>query len=415
MYGARIALGVLALVVGAGTASAGPREVMEPRYHRAGHGGGGSSGGVNGPFTPGQVVHAYGIDLLRTSGGLGSDGTPQGAVSTIAIVDAYDDPTIASDLDLFSNAYGLPLTSTGFFTKTWVGHAAGTPAPAGNQGWAGEIALDCEWAHAIAPGAKILLVEARSASNADLLAAVDLAIATPGVDVVSMSWDGNEFSGETTSLNDGTFLAKGVSFFAASGDSGEGSRAEWPAVSPLVTAVGGTNLTLSTSGNNWQTEVAWSGSGGGVSLYEPAQGYQTSSWLPAATARVYPDVAWIGGSLSTVYVYDTYGSGGLTAFYGTSESSPQFAALVHCANCMRAAAGKPVFGNDPNDAARALYLNNNLYGIADNEANLQAVLHDITSGSNGRDSEDATRVGYDAVTGLGTPRAAALVNALVER
>src|SRR5207253_5967612 len=105
---------------------------------------------------------------------------------TIAIVDAYDDPTIAADLAYFDTQFGVSAPPS--FVK-----ATPSGQPAYNSGWAGEIALDVEWAHAVAPGANVLLVEAKSSSFADLLAAVDYAAAQPGVSVVSMSWGSGEF------------------------------------------------------------------------------------------------------------------------------------------------------------------------------------------------------------------------------
>jgi subtilase family serine protease len=129
-------------------------------------------------YTPAQIRHAYGFDQVWFNGVAG-DGTGQ----TIAIVDAYDDPNVASDLHQFDAAFGLPDPSL-----TKVNEYGGFAPPAANATWAVEIALDVEWAHAIAPGARILLVEANSNSNADLFAAVTYAAEQPGVSVVSMSW-----------------------------------------------------------------------------------------------------------------------------------------------------------------------------------------------------------------------------------
>src|SRR5207237_345698 len=150
-----------------------------------------------------------------------------GAGTTIAIVDAYDDPKIANDLHQFDVAWGLP---DPVFTK--VNQTGGTTYPAANGGWASEIALDVEWAHAIAPKANILLVEASSNSYANLFAAVQYAAKQPGVVAVSMSFGGGEFSGETS--YDSVFLTpsghNGVTFIASSGDSG--APVSYPAGSP---------------------------------------------------------------------------------------------------------------------------------------------------------------------------------------
>src|SRR5262249_28286556 len=141
--------------------------------------------------------------------------------------------------------------------------------PAFDAGWAGEIALDVEWAHAIAPGANILLVEARSSSLTDLLNAVKYAASQPGVSAPSMSWGAGEFAGET--VYDSVFTQPGVTYVAAAGDNGAWGGAEWPASSPNVLSVGGSTLTLSSTGT-YLGETAWSsyspwqyGSGGGAS------------------------------------------------------------------------------------------------------------------------------------------------------
>jgi subtilase family serine protease len=140
-------------------------------------------------MTPTQIRHAYGFDQISFSGGTI---TGDGSGTTIAIVDAYDDPKIANDLRQFDLRFGLPDPPT--FTK--VNQYGGTTMPVADGGWAGEIALDVEWAHAIAPKANILLVEAADNSFSNLLAAVDYARHATGVVAVSMSWGGGEFSGE---------------------------------------------------------------------------------------------------------------------------------------------------------------------------------------------------------------------------
>jgi subtilase family serine protease len=145
-----------------------------------------------------------------------STSSTAGAGKTIAIVDAYDDPTAASDLGVFSSQYGLPActTANGCFTK--VNQTGGAGYPNKNAGWALEISLDVQWAHAIAPGARILLVEASSNSFANLLAAEDYA--KTHAQYVSNSWGGSEFSGESS--YDSHFSQSGVSFFVSAGDAG---------------------------------------------------------------------------------------------------------------------------------------------------------------------------------------------------
>jgi subtilase family serine protease len=346
-------------------------------------------------FTPAQLVHAYGFDQISFAGVPG-DGRGQ----TIAIVDSFDDPNIAADLQTFNTRYGLnnPLFT---FTKA-------TPfgTPAANANWAMEMALDVEWAHAIAPAANILLVEAASDSDTDILAAVDYAAnyhdpATgQGVAAVSMSWGFNEFAAQTDAAHDGVFAGHpGVTFVGASGDSGKPPI--WPATSPNVLAVGGTNLKL-TATNDWSSEKGWGngswsflfgGSGGGISKYEPKPAYQ-SGVTQSSTKRTSPDVAYDADPATGVSVYDSMNGGWLTVG-GTSAGAPQWSALIAIADQGRLVAGKTALGSA--DTLAAVY------------AMPAANFHDITTGNNGY----AAAAGYDLVTGRGTPKANLVVNYLV--
>jgi hypothetical protein len=341
-------------------------------------------------FAPGQIRHAYAFDQITAA-----DGSALGTGQTIAIVNAYDNPTIASDLSTFNGLYGLP-DAPSFRKVSQTGSA--TDLPAADVGWSAETALDVQWAHAIAPGAGILLVEANSSSLSDLLAAVDYARSQPGVSAVSMSWGGSEFSSER--LYDSHFTTPaghtGVTFVAASGDSG--AAPSWPAVSPNVLGVGGTSLNL-TRNSDWGKETGWGGSGGGVSRYEPKPAYQTSVATPSATSRTSPDVAYDANPSTGFRVYDSQ-NGGSYAVGGTSAGAPQWAALVAIANQGRALAGKaPLDG-----PSQTLYA---VYQAA--QASYSTDYHDVTSGNNGY---RAGR-GYDMVTGLGTPVADKVVSALV--
>jgi Predicted protease len=180
-------------------------------------------------LSPGTIKSVYGFTTSAAAG----------AGKTIAIVDAYDDPTAEADLGVFSSQYGLPActTANGCFAK--VNQTGGTSYPRKDAGWALEISLDVQWAHAIAPGAKILLVEASSNSFANLLAAEDYA--KTHAQYVSNSWGASEFSGESS--YDSRFAQSGVSFFVSSGDAG--LPAEYPSASPNVISVGGTTLHFS--------------------------------------------------------------------------------------------------------------------------------------------------------------------------
>jgi subtilase family serine protease len=192
------------------------------------------------PLTPAAVRHAYGFDQI----------VGDGAGQTIAIIDAYDAPNIFKDADNFDKTFawsstGLSLYSQFGASSSWLTKVSPSGRlPRANVGWAEEISLDVEWAHAIAPAAKIMLVEASSNSLSALLGAVDYAT-NHGAQVVSMSWGSNEFSGETA--YDFHFNHPGVTYVASAGD--VGGVTEWPAVSPNVVSVGGTSLKVDTSGN----------------------------------------------------------------------------------------------------------------------------------------------------------------------
>ncbi len=293
-----------------------------------------------------------------------------GSGTTIAIVDAYDDPKAQSDLGVFSSTFNLPActTSNGCFTK--VNQNGGTNYPRKNSGWALEISLDVQWAHAIAPGAKILLVEASSNSFTNLMAAENYAKTHAGY--VSNSWGGAEFSSEAS--YDANFQQAGVSFFASSGDSG--LPAQYPSASPNVISVGGT--TLNFSSGSFTSETGWSGSGGGCSTYEIATAAQSSfsqyAQVNCAGKRATPDVSLDADPNSGVSVYDSYGYNGQSGWFtvgGTSASSPMWAA--------RSAATGGVVN------AAFVYASN-------------ITFRDITVGNNGA----ACLVGYDLVTGMGS-------------
>lgn len=334
-------------------------------------------------LSPEQIRQAYGVDQVQFSGVTG-DGSGQ----TIAIVNAFDDPAIASDLHVFDQQFGIADPPS--FSKIY---ASGT-TPRTDAGWAAETALDVEWAHAIAPGANIVLVEARSDSLNDLLAAVDVARSLPSVSVISMSWGGDEFSGETS--YDGIFTTpaghRGITFVAATGDQSAG--AIWPAASPNVLSVGGTSLTL--SGGNYLSETAWSGSGGGQSKYESEPAFQAA--VQSSGARTVPDVAYDADPNSGFAVYDSLPAsprspGGWLVVGGTSAGAPQWAALAAIVDQGRAAAGNGSLAN----------LQSLLYQVP------ASGFHDIFTGSNGLPATS----GYDLVTGRGSPVANLLIPDLV--
>ncbi len=324
-----------------------------------------------GGYSAAQIRHAYGFDKLSATG----------AGQTIAVVEAYGSPTIANDTAAFSTAMGLPAA------QVTVYYPQGTP-PA-DSGWALETSLDVEWAHAIAPGAKIAVVVAKSSNLTDLLVAVDYAVKTVGAKQVSMSWGSSEFSSETG--YDSHFNVAGVSFFASSGDNGSGVI--WPAASPYVTAVGGTTLNINSAGAV-TSETAWSGSGGGVSKYEGKPNYQ-STWQ-TTTARTVPDVSYDANPSTgfPVYISNYNRATGWITVGGTSAGAPQWAALNALVNSSRTAALGNVLGV--------------LYGVAGS-----AYSTDFFDVTNGNDGGYSAGKGYDYVTGLGSPNAASLVPSLV--
>ncbi len=311
-------------------------------------------------LSPATIVSAYGFSTSLSAG----------TGKTIGIVDAYDDPSAEMDLGVFSSQYGLPActTANGCFSK--VNQNGGTRYPRTNSGWALEISLDIQWAHAIAPGAKILLVEASSNSFTNLLAAEDYA--KTHAQYVSNSWGGSESSGETA--YDAHFVQPGVSFFVSSGDAG--LPAEYPSSSPNVISVGGT--TLHFTGGAFSSETGWSSGGGGCSAYETATAAQSGSagyaQVSCGGKRATPDVSLDADPASGVSVYDSTSYQGQKGWFtvgGTSASSPMWAA--------RSA--------DDGVTVDASYV----YG-----ANI--TYRDITVGNNGA----PCLVGYDLCTGLGS-------------
>ena len=373
-----------------------PSATFEPTYVRINPNGGFNPLGSPGPtgYTPSQVRHAYGFDQINFAGGTVAG---DGAGTTIAIVDAYDDPRIANDLHQFDVAFGLP---DPVFTK--VNQSGGTTMPAANGGWASEIALDVEWAHAIAPKANILLVEANDNSYSNLMAAVSFAAKQSGVVAVSMSWGGGEFSTETGF--DSTFKTptghQGVTFVVSSGDAG--APASYPATSPNALAVGGTHLSLDSSGNILG-ESAWSGSGGGISSYETEPTYQKGVVTQTTTNRANPDVSYDADPNTGFPVYDTYNNSTTapwSQFGGTSDAAPQWAALIAIADQGRALAGL----GSLDGATQTLPA---IYSMPSTD------FHDITSGSSTGSPSYSATAGYDLATGRGTPFANRVVADLV--
>jgi hypothetical protein len=343
-------------------------------------------------YSPAQISQAYGFNqIMFNNGAVKGDGSGQ----TIAIIDAYDQPNIASDLATFDSTYSLPAPPS--FTK--VDQSGGsTTGLTADAGWGLEISLDVEWAHAMAPGANILLVEASSSGWSNMMAAVDYARSQPNVAVVSMSWGSGEWSGETNYDSHFSTPAghSGVTFVASTGDSGSAGAPQFPSASANVLAVGGTQLNTDSAGN-YLSESGWSGSGGGISTVESQPAYQQGVVTQSSTMRTVPDVAYDSSSDSPFAVYDTSSYSGWLQVYGTSAGAPQWAALAAIADQGRALAGL----GSLDGATQTLPTLYQLPG---------ADFHDITSGSNGGYSAVS---GYDLVTGRGTPVANLVAAGLV--
>jgi hypothetical protein len=296
---------------------------------------------------------------------------------TIGIVDAYDDPNIEADLATFSTQYGLPpcTTANGCFTKI---NQNGSPSyPAANANWALEISLDVEIAHAMCQNCKILLVEATTASFANLGAAENEAAAR-GATVISNSWGGREYSTEGTDESR-YFNHPGIAITASTGDSGYG--VEFPSSSRYVTAVGGTTLKLNPD-NSWLSETAWADTGSGCSFYITKPSWQKDT---SCSHRTDADVAADADPNTGAAVYDSVPYSGQSGWFqvgGTSLASPLIASAYALA------------GNEAS-------LNGASTAYADTSA-----LHDVTSGSNGFCGGSylcTAKAGYDGPTGLGSP------------
>jgi|GEM_PF-1134014 len=326
-------------------------------------------------LTPEQIRSAYGAGLLAVP-----TTTLLGQGQTIAIVDAFDNPTVLSDLTFFSKQFGLPAPTPQTFEKVFAADSVVTGGPIISANWVQEIDLDVEWAHVLAPDAKIILVEsanntASSVFNAVQTAATLVSTGDSGGGVVSMSFGVVETTAIATAPTLATFEYQtdhifesfpSVSFVAAAGDTA--GALDYPAMSPYVTSVGGTTLTLGADGKRISV-APWVNTGGGVSTVEPEPDYQSefqtyigavSTLVDGEPARVGPDVSMDAGT--GVAVYDTtpdqFGFAGWQSVGGTSLSTPMFGAVVALGNQARAANGLPPIGNN---------LNNLIYFVAADE------------------------------------------------
>jgi subtilase family serine protease len=324
----------------------------------------------------------YGPSDLQSAYGLTAAAASQGSGETVAIVDAYNDPNAEADLAKYRSYYGLPActTANGCFKK--VSQTGSTTSlPSSDSGWSEEMSLDLDMVSAIAPNAKILLVEAKSASMANLGTAVNEAVKL-GAKFVSNSYGGSESSSDT-SYDSSYFNHPGVAITVSAGDEGYG--AEYPAASRYVTSVGGTALSAASNSRGW-TETVWKtssteGTGSGCSSYDAKPSWQTDA---SCTKRMIADVSAVADPATGVSVYDSYGvTAGWYTFGGTSASAPIIASVY-------ALAGTPGSSDYP---AQYPYEHT-------------SSLNDVTSGNNGSCSTSyfcTARSGYDGPTGWGTP------------
>lgn len=283
-------------------------------------------------FTPLQIQTAYGLSNVAVSTSTGGSVAGDGSGQTIAIIGAFHNPTIQSDLDVFNSEYGLPRT-----TVTVVN--LGTSET--HSTWASESAMDVQWAHALAPGASIVLVEAASDGGDDVMKAVDVARNLPGVSVVSMSFGFTESAGQHGLDSIFTTPAghTGVTFIAASGDHGPQGGAMFPASSPNVLGVGGTTLTLDGAGAV-VSEGVWSLSASGPGRYSTRPSYQAS--FQQGARRTTPDVVFLGDPNTGVASYYTDPETGQATWRvvaGTSLGAPAWAAIVAMVNQGRSLLG----------------------------------------------------------------------------
>ncbi len=315
-----------------------------------------------------------------------------GGSNAIAIVDAYHYPTSLADFNSFASYFGLPKETSTVATaanKTFqVVYAPGYPPQSGGNyiaSWNLEAALDIEYAHAMAPSAKIYLVEAASDSMSDLENAVRVAAGLTGVKEVSMSWGGSETSYEAM-FYDPIFTVSGVVYLASGGDSSD--EMEYPAASPNVVSCGGTSLNRSTTTGAFLSETGWNDTGCGPSVYEPRPSYQGAVASVVGAKRGVSDLAFDSDPNTGVYVYDStalWGESGWWILGGTSVASPSLAGVFNLA----AASGNGFAANTAAEQAR-------IYG---NLGNAKA-FRDITSGTDGKYT---CKAGYDFITGVGTP------------
>ncbi len=378
-------------------------------------------------LTPGQVRGAYGVSSLIARG-------DQGRGQTIVIIDSFGSPTIAGDLRTFDAGYHLP-NPPSLRVLAPLGRVPFHASNGVQAGWAGETTLDVEWAHAMAPAAGIVVLTSPVAETegtvglGDFLGLEQYALSHRLGQIITQSWAATENTLETAAgralvarferfyaradLDHFTILASSGDGGSKNASNGAGTKfyarptVNFPASSPLITAVGGTALRATPAGR-WISEKVWNdghgrgAGGGGISQLFAEPGYQKG--LPASVQKTLaghrgvPDVAWNSAESTSILTYDSYTGpkkAGWYFTYGTSEASPQWAGMIADINQARR---NPIG-----------FLNRILYRLG------ESTFHDITVGTNayGGVAGYAARPDWDPASGLGTPRAGALIGALI--
>jgi subtilase family serine protease len=264
--------------------------------------------GGNPPYTPANLHSAYNLPTTAS-------GTP-----TVGIVDAYNDPDLASDLSTYRSTFGLPSCTTSSGCLKIVNQTGGTSLPSNNSSWGVEESLDLDMVSAICQNCHIILVEATSPTNANLGTAVNEAVKL-GAIAVSNSYGESEFSSESSSCSS-YYQHNDVAVTASSGDDGLG--VSYPAVCPYVIGVGGTTLEPNGTETDWNTSSS-EGAGGGCSAYIAKPSWQSSS-VTSCSKKAVADVSAVADPNTGVDVYDSYGGYGWIEVGGTSASSPIIAA-----------------------------------------------------------------------------------------
>jgi kumamolisin len=346
----------------------------------------------------------------------GSGGPSANGYGAIALVDAFDNPDAASDLQAFDSYWGLAPAS---FVKVYANGNGDCSTPATNAGWSVESSMDIEYAHVFAPNAAIILVEACTNSLTDLFYAEQVAFNYivsnyPAGGQVSNSWLGGEFSGQ---ISDDAFFADfnynwadgyktPILAFASAGDGGAGPA--FPSNSPWVISAGGTSIMRNSSTLKFSSEACWGGSGGGISTIETYatsfSGGNSGPWANSQYAifgegpRATPDMSFNADPASGAWVYSAFGLGGWSPVGGTSLSSPALASIV---NRMGNKLGS-VFLTPSTSSSDyfSTWEHNYIYSQLATTKAYKANFYDVKTGSNGHKAV----ANWDMCTGVGSPR-----------